>query len=55
VLVKLITEQAANKTQLEDSSLLDCPEDRGTKLLPNIGTNIPIYTASFSRILESSS
>jgi len=44
-----------NRTKLEDSSLLDYPEDGGRKLLPNSGTYVAIYMASFPRILESSS
>jgi hypothetical protein len=54
VLLQHNTTQAVNKTQLEESSNLDYPEDGGRKLLPNSGTYVAIYMASFPRILESS-
>jgi len=54
VLEQLNTKPAVNITQLEDSSLLDYPEDGVRKLLPKSGTNVVIYMTSFPRILESS-
>jgi hypothetical protein len=54
VLVQHNKNLAVNKTHLEDSSLLDYPEDGGRKHLQNCDTYTPTYMVTFPRILESS-